>query len=197
MSIKLVMGLGNPGTRYSNNRHNVGFQCIDLLARSKGVKLDRRLGYALTGEVDIGGSKIVLAKPQTFMNKSGDSAASLRRDLRATPEEILVIYDEMDLPLGRIRVRPQGSSGGQKGVQSIIERLGSKNFPRIRVGIGRPLGERSSSSRYEDEILDWLLNDFTPEEEDVMLEARSRAAEAALAVIEQGIEKAMNQYNKL
>ena len=193
MSIKLVMGLGNPGSRYSRNRHNVGFQCIDLMARSKGVKGDKRLGYALTGELAIAGSKILLAKPQTFMNKSGDAAAALRRHTKATPEEVLVIYDEMDLPLGRIRVRPQGSSGGQKGVQSIIERLGTKDFPRIRVGIGRPPGR---AGRYEEEILHWLLSDFTSEEEDVMLEARARAVDAALSVIEYGIEKTMNEYNR-
>lgn len=193
MSIKLVMGLGNPGSRYSRNRHNVGFQCIDLMARSKGVKVDKRLGYALTGELAIAGSKILLAKPQTFMNKSGDSAASLSRDFKAVPEEILVIYDEMDLPLGRIRVRPGGSSGGQKGVQSIIERLGTKDFPRIRVGIGRPSGR---AGRYEEEILHWLLSDFTSEEQDVMLEARARAVDAALSLMEYGIEKTMNEYNR-
>ena len=195
MSIKLVIGLGNPGPRYTKNRHNVGFQCLDELARSKAIRLDKRLGYALVGELDVDGSKVLLAKPQTFMNKSGDSVASLRRELKAGPEEILVIYDDMDLPLGRIRVRPQGSSAGQRGVQSIIERLGTKTFPRIRVGVGRPLGERFS--RYEEDIIAWLISDFTTDEEAIMVRAREQAAEAVIAVIKDGIEKATNQYNKL
>ncbi len=193
MGIRLLIGLGNPGTRYAKNRHNVGFQCIDNLARSKGIKLDKRLGYALVGELDVDGSKVLLAKPQTFMNKSGDSVASLKRELKASPEEVLVIYDDMDLPLGRIRVRPEGSSGGQRGMQSIIERLGTKSFPRIRVGVGRPLGERFS--RYEEDIIDWLISDFTLDEEATMVRAREQAGEAAIAVIRDGIEKAMNQYN--
>ncbi|MSQ14657.1 MAG: aminoacyl-tRNA hydrolase [Dehalococcoidia bacterium] len=191
--MRLLIGLGNPGSRYARNRHNVGFQCIDQLARFKGIKLDKRSGYALVGELDIDGSKVLLAKPQTFMNKSGDSVASLKRELKASPEEVLVIYDDMDLPLGRIRVRAEGSSGGQRGMQSIIERLGTKSFPRIRVGVGRPLGERFS--RYEEDIIDWLISDFTTDEEATMVGAREQAGEAALAVVKDGIEKAMNRYN--
>lgn len=200
MSTKLVVGLGNPGQRYSRTRHNIGFQCIDRLASLKNVELARRLGYALVGEVEVDGAKVLLAKPQTYMNRSGESVAFLARRLRATPEELLVVYDDMDLPLGKIRVRAQGSSGGQKGVQSIIEHLGSNKFPRVRVGIGRPEGGEGTMTQapaYREEVIDSLLSRFTAEEEVTMQEARERAVEAVLSVITEGPEKAMNRYNSL
>lgn len=183
---RLVVGLGNPGRRYASHRHNVGFQCLDRLAQAWGLSFNRRKHKALLAEGEIAGLKVILAKPQTFMNLSGEAVGQLARFYKVHPENILVIYDDLDLPAGKIRLRPEGGSGGHKGMKSIIEHLGTDAFPRLRVGIGRPT--------YGDPV-DYVLSDFAPDER----MAREGACERAVSAVEfwltEGMEAAMNRYN--
>ena len=185
--VKLIVGLGNPGPRYANNRHNVGFQCLDRLAQAHGLTFQRRENKALLARGQIAGVEVILAKPQTYVNLSGQAVERLARSYRVPLEDILVIYDDMDLPLGRIRLRPGGGAGGHKGVRSIIEHLGSRDFPRLRVGIGRPPGRMDP--------VDYVLGDFTPEERLVIEKAYERAIAAVECWLREGIVEAMNRYN--
>jgi len=186
--VKLIVGLGNPGPRYANNRHNVGFQCLDRLAQAHGLAFQRRENKALLARGKIAGVEVLLAKPQTYVNLSGQAVERLARSYQVPLEDILVIYDDMDLPLGKIRLRPRGGAGGHKGVRSIIEHLGSRDFPRLRVGIGRPPGRMDP--------VDYVLGDFTPEERPVIEEAYERAIAAVECWLREGIVEAMNRYNR-
>jgi len=186
--VKLIVGLGNPGPRYANNRHNVGFQCLDRLAQAHGLAFQRRENKALLARGQIAGVEVILAKPQTYVNLSGQAVERLARSYQVPLEDILVIYDDMDLPLGRIRLRPGGGAGGHKGVRSIIEHLGSRDFPRLRVGIGRPPGRMDP--------VDYVLGDFTPEERPVIEEVYERAIAAVECWLREGIVAAMNRYNR-
>jgi PTH1 family peptidyl-tRNA hydrolase len=183
---KLIVGLGNPGRKYAHNRHNVGFQCLDRLAQAHGLSFARRRAKAslVLGKIaDVG---VVLAKPLTFMNLSGQAVRPLVSFYKLSLEDILVIYDDLDLPLGTIRLRPEGGSGGHKGMRSIIEALGSQAFPRLRVGIGRPPGNDAVS---------YVLSDFTADEQ-ITLESVSEKVVAAVELfLREGIEAAMNAYN--
>jgi PTH1 family peptidyl-tRNA hydrolase len=183
---RLVVGLGNPGRRYASHRHNVGFQCLDRLARAWGLSFSRRKHKALLAEGGIAGLKVILAKPQTFMNLSGEAVGRLARFYKVPPESILVIYDDLDLPVGKIRLRPEGGSGGHKGMKSIIEHLGSDAFPRLRVGIGRPT---------HGDPVDYVLSDFAPDERMAIEDAYERAVSAVELWLAEGIEAAMNRYN--
>ena len=187
-TVKLIVGLGNPGPRYANNRHNVGFQCLDRLAQAHGLAFQRRENKALLARGQIAGVEVILAKPQTYVNLSGQAVERLARSYQVPLEDILVIYDDMDLPLGRIRLRPGGGAGGHKGVRSIIEHLGSRDFPRLRVGIGRPPGRMDP--------VDYVLGDFTPEERPVIEEAYEGAIAAVECWLREGIVAAMNRYNR-
>jgi len=183
---KLIVGLGNPGRKYAGNRHNVGFQCLDRLAEAWDLSFGRRKHKALLAQGQIAGLKVILAKPQTFMNLSGEAVERMARFYKAPPENILVIYDDLDLPVGRIRLRPEGGSGGHKGMKSIMEHLGANGFPRLRVGIGRPV---------HGDPVDYVLGDFTLDERitiDVVCERVVSAVELWLA---EGIAAAMNRYN--
>jgi PTH1 family peptidyl-tRNA hydrolase len=183
---KLIVGLGNPGRKYASNRHNVGFQCLDRLAEAWGLSFSRRKHKALLAQDEIAGLKVILAKPQTFMNLSGEAVEQLARFYQVAPENILVIYDDLDLPVGRIRLRPEGGSGGHKGMKSIIEHLGSNGFPRLRVGIGRPS---------HGDPVDYVLSDFAPDERSTIEEACERAVSAIELWLAEGVVAAMNRYN--
>lgn len=185
--IILLVGLGNPGREYRENRHNVGFMVIDRLAESLRVNLTRVQNKALVGTGTIGDSKIVLAKPQTYMNLSGEAVAGLIRFYKIPAEDMMVIHDDIDLPFGILRLRPGGGSAGQKGVQSIIDRLGTQEFPRMRVGIGRPPGSRGSSG--------YVLKNFSPDEKKELGFVIDNAVLAARLFVTDGLDAAMNRYN--
>jgi peptidyl-tRNA hydrolase, PTH1 family len=191
--MKLIVGLGNPGKTYARNRHNVGFRCLDYLARLHSIRFDRRQCQARVGIDKVTGEKLLLAKPGTFVNLSGQSVACLVHKHNIHLSNLLVIYDDLDLPLGKIRLRQSGSSGGHKGMNSIISALGSEDFPRIRVGIGRPQAEKQSIN--EDAIVNYVLSDFSTQEEAAIRPVIAKVAEAIDYFLTQGIEAAMNQFN--
>ena len=191
--MKLIVGLGNPGKTYAHNRHNVGFRCLNYFARLRSIHFDRRQCRARVGLTKIKGEKLLLAKPGTFVNLSGNSVAGLMRKHNIPLSNLLVIYDDLDLPLGKIRLRQSGSSAGHKGMNSIISALGSEGFPRIRVGIGRPQSEEQPIS--EDAIVNYVLSDFSPQEEAIIKPVIAKVAEAIDYFLTQGIEVAMSKFN--
>lgn len=183
----LLVGLGNPGREYRETRHNVGFMAVDRLCASFGIKLSRLQSKALTGSGQWAGHKIVLAKPQTFMNLSGQPVSSLLRFYKVPLPQLLVIHDDIDLPVGTLRIRPDGGSAGQRGLASIIQQLGTQEFPRLRIGVGRPPGQK--------EAADYVLKGFTSSDQELITIVLDRAVDAARIFIEHGLEMAMNQYN--
>ncbi len=189
--MKLIVGLGNPGRAYANNRHNIGFVCLNHFARSHAVKFDRKQGQARIGTGKAAGSEVVLAKPQTHMNLSGESVSRLVQRFSVSLNDLIIIHDDLDLPLGKIRLSYGSSSGGHKGIDSIISHLGSQNFIRIRIGIGRP--EKAEAS--EDEIIAYVLSDFTSEQKQAIAQAIPRVTEAILCLLTEGLTAAMNKYN--
>jgi len=191
--MKLIVGLGNPGKTYALNRHNVGFSCLNHFAKLHSVRFDRRQCQARVGTGEARGEKLLLAKPGTFVNLSGKSVACLVHKHNTPLSDLLVIYDDLDLPLGKIRLRQSGSSGGHKGMNSIISALGSEDFPRIRVGVGRPQGEKQSIN--EDAIVNYVLSDFSSQEEVIIKPVIARVAEAIDCFLTQGIKAAMNEFN--
>ncbi len=186
--IFLIAGLGNPGTKYSNTRHNVGFDTIDYLSNKLNIKLSRIGFKGVYGEAEIDGIRTILLKPQTFMNLSGESIRDAAAWYKIPMERILVIYDDIDLEPGKIRVRPKGSSGTHNGMKSIIYQLQSDSFPRIRIGIGR------APERWD--LADYVLSKFSKEDREVMDQSIEKAADAALTIVRSGVEKAMNSYNR-
>jgi PTH1 family peptidyl-tRNA hydrolase len=193
-SIRLVVGLGNPGEEYAHNRHNVGYWTVNRLARRHHLAWSTS-GQAALAEGRITGHKVALAKPRTFVNKSGDAVWNLIKRLELDgPEELLVVYDDLDLPPGKIRLRPHGGSGGYRGLQSIIDRAGSDRFPRLRIGIGRPL-HRGEPTYDPDIVADYVLSDPPPEERAVLEDAVERAADAIELALASGLERAMGRYN--
>ncbi len=183
----LLVGLGNPGREYKDNRHNVGFMLIDRLCVLLDVRLNRLQSKALVAFAAYQGNKIILAKPQTYMNLSGQAVGGLARFYKLPLENVMVAHDDLDLPFGVIRIRPGGGAGGQKGIASIIEHLGSKDFPRLRIGIGRPPGRMDPA--------DYVLQDFPSSDLVMLSETLGRAAEAALVFVTEGLDAAMNQFN--
>lgn len=186
-AVYLIVGLGNPGAQYRENRHNVGFMLADHVAEKLGIKFTRLESKALVTKGEFQGRRIVLAKPYTFMNLSGQPVGSLVKFYKVPLANLLVAYDDVDLPLGTVRIRPGGGSAGQKGMASIIERLGTQDFPRLRLGIGRPPGRM--------EAADYVLQDFSAGEKKALKPTLERAVEAALVFVVDGLEAAMNQYN--
>jgi PTH1 family peptidyl-tRNA hydrolase len=184
--VKIVVGLGNPGPQYAHNRHNVGYQVAERVAQHMGASSGRVMIKAYTLSGALAGTKVLVARPLTFMNLSGLAVGPLLRWYHASTSELLVICDDLDLPLSRIRLRPHGGSGGHKGLRSIIEALGTQDFARLRIGIGRP-------SHGDPE--DYVLNDFAPDELIGMLDAYDRAVEAVESFVLDGIVVAMNQFN--
>jgi PTH1 family peptidyl-tRNA hydrolase len=188
---KLIVGLGNPGPRYSRNRHNIGHQCIDLFARRHHLELGRMQLRAAVGDGWVvrhhERQKVILAKPLTYMNASGEAVGPLMRYYQIEPDDLIVIHDDLDLDSGKLRLRRDGSSGGQNGIRSIIQHLGSQEFHRVRIGIGRPPGRMDPAA--------YVLQDFTPAEEEVFAGLREKVCDALACWAFEGIEVAMNQYN--
>ncbi len=184
----LLTCLGNPGKDYEATRHNIGFMAADELARREGVKINKLRYRALTGEVQVGGQRVLVLKPQTYMNLSGESVKLAGGFYKIPPERVLVISDDVALPLGKLRIRAGGSAGGHNGLKNIIAHLGTDQFPRIRVGVGAP-------AHPEHEMIDWVIGRFTPQEKKVADEAAARAVDAALAVIGRGVSEAQNRFN--
>ncbi|MFA5536899.1 MAG: aminoacyl-tRNA hydrolase [Bacillota bacterium] len=185
--MKLVVGLGNPGVRYETSRHNVGFMVADLIGDQLGIHFKKSRHHALLGETSFKGGKLLVAKPLTYMNLSGNAVLSLKNWYKLNPEEIIIIYDDMDLEVGRIRIRNQGSAGGQKGMASIIQALGTEKLTRVKIGIGRPPEGWESA--------DHVLSIFSDEDWQVMQKVLPSAAEAVLELIQNSLEKVMNKYN--
>ncbi|MEJ2600037.1 MAG: aminoacyl-tRNA hydrolase [Anaerolineales bacterium] len=183
----LIAGLGNPGRKYRETRHNIGFMLADHLANRLGVSFSRLESKALVTKAEYQGRRLVLAKPQTYMNLSGNAVGSLARFYKVPLQNLLVAYDDVDLPLGTIRLRPGGGSAGQKGMESIIERLGTQEFPRLRLGIGRPPGRMEAAA--------YVLQSFKKDEIELLHELLERAVDAVLVFATTGLETAMNQFN--
>ncbi len=184
----LVVFLGNPGPRYECTRHNAGFMAGDALAKKLGVNISRLRFKALTAECEINGERVLLMKPQTFMNLSGEAVGEAARFYKIPPEHVLVVSDEVSLPLGKLRVRQKGSAGGHNGLKSIIAALGGDGFPRVRIGVGAP-------PHPEYDMADWVLSVFRNQDLEDMQSAVQRAAEAVISYISDGPERAMNRFN--
>lgn len=184
----IIAGLGNPGLKYHMTRHNIGFHTIDYIAENLGVKVNKSKYNALYGETEIGGEKVLIIKPQTFMNLSGDSIVEFVRFFKIPVENVIVINDDISLDVGRIRVRAKGSAGGHNGLKSIIYQLRSDNFPRIKMGVGAP-----PNAGFE--LADYVLGRFAKDEIPVMEEAIIKASKAAEEIIKNGTASAMNKYN--
>lgn len=184
----LIVGLGNPGEQHEENRHNMGFMVIDTLAKRWGITMKRNRKNALTGEGNYLGDPVVLAKPQTFMNNSGLSVGPLSRLYGVLPENLLVIYDDLDLAFGRIRLRASGSAGGHHGMESIIAKVSTSDFPRLRIGIGRPQHEG-------EEVIDFVLTGFHGTDKKKLKDVLNQAADAVETYLQSGIEIAMTQFN--
>ena len=184
----LIVFLGNPGPKYECTRHNAGFMAGDALAKKLGVSINKLRFKALTAAAEINGEKVLLMKPQTFMNLSGEAVGQAARFYKIPPERVLVVSDEISLPLGKLRVRPKGSAGGHNGLKSIIASLGSDAFPRIRIGVGAP-------PHPDYDMADWVLSVFRNQDLEDMLAASGRAAEAVTTYISDGPERAMNRFN--
>jgi PTH1 family peptidyl-tRNA hydrolase len=189
----LIVGLGNPGEKYAHNRHNIGFMCLDEFARAHHISLTRNRARAKTGEGKIAGKDVVLAKPSTFMNLSGEAVDKLVRKHGVKTERLIVVYDELDLPTGRIRLRLGGSSG-HNGIKSIVEHTSSEEFIRVRVGIGRPEDVESGKTERR-EVIDHVLGDFSTEEQAVMEKIIPQVSETLLCLLTDGLTAAMNKFN--
>ena len=184
----LIVGLGNPGREDERSRHNTGFRAIDLLADSLSCRIDRSKFQGLYGQTVYGGHKLMLLKPQTFMNLSGRSVLPLSAYFNIPPERIIVLFDDISLQPGRLRIRAEGSAGGHTGIKSIIAELGSQNFPRVKIGVG--------PKPYPDmDLADWVLGSFSADDEKAMAVSLKNAGDAALAIIDHGTQEAANRFN--
>ena len=184
----LLVCLGNPGKQYENTRHNIGFITADEIERRSGVKINKLRYRALTGEVKLGGERVLVLKPQTYMNLSGEAVKLAGAFYKIPPERVIVISDDVSLPLGKLRIRANGSAGGHNGLKNIIQHLGTDAFPRIKVGVGAP-------AHPEHEMVDWVIGNFTPAEKKVVADAVGRAADAVECLIEKGVSEAQNKFN--
>jgi peptidyl-tRNA hydrolase, PTH1 family len=184
----LIVGLGNPGSRYATTRHNAGFMVVEEVARQHGLRFSTKQANAEVARGEIAGKKVILAKPHTFMNLSGQSVRGLANFYKIPTDRILIIYDEIALPVGTIRIRAKGSPAGHNGVKSVIQQMGTQQIARIRVGVDRPADPRHKQ-------IDWVLGHFTKEEKPIMDETIRRAAEAVESILRIGMERAMNAYN--
>ena len=184
----LIVCLGNPGPRFEGTRHNAGFLAADAISKKYGVAINKLRFKALTGNCRIGGETVMVMKPQTYMNLSGEAVIQAVRFYKIPADHVIVISDEMALPIGKIRVKSKGSSGGHNGLKSIIEKLGTEEFPRIRLGVGAP-------PHPDYDVKDWVLSVFKNQDAEDMADAAERAADAAACYINEGAERAMNKYN--
>ena len=184
----LIVGLGNPGKDYDRTRHNCGFRAIDILAQDLGCKIDKAKFQGLYGQTTVNSNKIYLLKPQTYMNLSGKSILQLSAYFNIPPQRIIVLFDDISLDSGRLRVRADGSAGGHNGIKSIISEVGSQNFPRVKIGVG-------AKPHPEQDLADWVLSCFSASEEKALVPALERAADAALCIIDHGVPETANRYN--
>ncbi len=184
----LIVGLGNPGREYEKTRHNAGFRGIDLLADKLDCKIDRLKFQGLYCQTNYGGRKLFLLKPQTYMNLSGRSVLQLSSYFNVPPKNIIVLFDDISLPPGRLRIRADGSAGGHNGIKSIIAEIGSQDFPRVKIGVG-------AKPHPEQDLADWVLSTFSAKEEKDLMSALERAADAVLTIIEKGVPEAANRFN--
>lgn len=185
----LIVGLGNPGEKYAFTRHNAGFLCLDLLAEKENAKLNKIKFKGVYGEAVIGGCRCILLKPQTFMNNSGESVREVASFYKIPPERILVIFDDISLPCGRLRIRRKGSDGGHNGIKSIIAHLNSDAFPRIKLGVGE-------KPNPEWDLADWVLSAFKKDELVLLREASDKALDAVSLIVDGNIDKAMEVANR-
>jgi len=193
--MKLIIGLGNPGRGYANNRHNIGFTCLNYFTRTQGIRFDKKQGKARIGTGEVAGVKVAVARPQTYMNRSGESVSRLIKRFDINLDDLLVIHDDLDLPLGKIRIRQGGGSGGHKGIESITSSLGSQDFLRLRVGVGRPTATEGSIEISDADIIAYVLSDFTPDQKQIITTVISRVSEAIYYLLTEGLTAAMNKYN--
>ena len=189
--VTLIVGLGNPGEDYARNRHNIGFMCVNHIARRHEIRLNKKEGQARTGSGEIAGKQVILARPQTFMNRSGLAVSHLVRKYNVTRDRLIVIHDDLDLPPGKIRIRQGGSSAGHRGIMSINDSLGGRDFTRIRVGIGRP----DTTEDKDAEVVDYVLGDLTPEEEAALETVLTGVSEIVTSLLTEGAEATMNRFN--
>lgn len=183
----LIVGLGNPGSKYENTRHNMGFRTVELLAEQRGVKLNKVKFKSAYNLMEFAGARCLVMKPQTYMNLSGEAVREAAQFYKIPADRVLVIYDDVSLPVGKLRVRPTGSAGGHNGIKNIIAHLGTQDFPRIKIGTGAPEDKEG--------MIDWVIGVPSQKEREVLLESFKRAIEAAACVIEHGCQKAMNDFN--
>ena len=184
----LIVGLGNPGKDYERTRHNAGFRCLDLLAENLGCKVDKLKFQGLYAQTTYNGRKLFLLKPQTYMNLSGRSVLQLSAYFNIPPQRIIVLFDDISLPPGRLRIRADGSAGGHNGIKSIIQEVGSQEFPRVKIGVG-------GKAHPEQDLADHVLSGFSAQEEKALAVSLKNAADAALAIIDRGIPEAANRFN--
>jgi PTH1 family peptidyl-tRNA hydrolase len=185
--MKLIVGLGNPGAQYERTRHNVGWHVLDAFARKFRIDITKHEKNALTGAGRVAGGSVILAKPLTYMNLSGDAVRLLTNAYLESTEDLVVVYDDIDLPLGKLRIRPNGSAGTHNGMRSIVQVLGTEKFPRLRVGIGQS---------GEGPLRDYVLDDFSADEQPVVDRAISRAVDALVLIARDDLKRAMNQFNR-
>ncbi len=183
----LIVGLGNPGREYEKTRHNAGFRALDILAEKLGCRVDKAKFQGLYGQVNYKGKKVLLLKPQTFMNLSGRSVLQLSSFYHVPPQNIIVMFDDISLAPGALRIRKDGSAGGHNGIKSIIAELGSQDFPRVKIGVG-------AKPHPDFDLADWVLSAFSAQEEKSLLPALERAADAALTIVDTGVPEASNRY---
>lgn len=186
----LLVGLGNPGEKYANTRHNMGFLTVDLLAEKQGVKLNKVKFKSAYNTLELGGAKVLVMKPQTYMNLSGEAVREAAQFYKIPSDHVLVIYDDVSLPVGKLRVRPSGSAGGHNGIKNIIAHLGTDKFPRIKIGVGDPGGDKEDR-----DMVSWVIGAPSQAERKVLLETFARAIDAAECIIEEGCQKAQNKFN--
>ena len=184
----LIVGLGNPGPEYQHTRHNIGFRCVELLAEQLNCKIDRAKFQGLYGQTTYNGTRLLLLKPMTYMNLSGRSVLQLSAYFQIPPARIIVLFDDISLEPGRIRVRPSGSAGGHNGIKSIIQELGSQDFPRVKIGVG-------AKPHPDFDLAAWVLSSFSASEEKALAVSLENAANAALTILDQGIPAAANRFN--
>ena len=184
----MIVGLGNPGSEYERTRHNVGFRAVDLLAKQAGVKIDRAKCRAFVRQCELSGQKVLLVKPQTYMNNSGEAVWLASQYYKIPSERILVLSDDISLDVGRVRIRAEGSAGGHNGLKSIIQHLGTQDFPRVKIGVG-------AKPHPDYDLADWVLSSFTPEEEKALSPAIEHAAAAATEFLAHGLQSAASKYN--
>ena len=184
----LIVGLGNPGREYEKTRHNAGFRCLDILAENLNCKIDKLKFQGLYTQVNYGGRKLFLLKPQTYMNLSGRSVLQLSAYFNIPPQRIIVVFDDISLEPGRLRIRADGSAGGHNGIKSIIAEVGSQAFPRVKIGVG-------GKAHPNQDLADHVLSTFSAQEEKALAVSLKNAADAALAIIDKGVPEAANRYN--